>query len=268
MTRRYPNSPEPAGGTADRRRFFVTEPPTGSEIVLGGDAAYRISRVLRLAVNTRVRLFDGSGRSWPATILDVRGRQVRLAAGGPEEHPALCGTALLAGMIRPNRFEWLIEKATELGATAILPVICTHGAVRTAEIGDSRLERWRRIAIEAAEQCGRVTIPTLAPPTPLSQAVASVAGRLIIAAEPAHGIAPAFGSLISGAGGQPITVLTGPEGGLTADEIRAALGSGGEPASLGPLVLRAETAAIAALSILADARSRSLPEASQHAGEA
>lgn len=249
------------GGTADadnhapgRRRFYLSEPPAGDSIELGGEAAHRIARVLRLPPGAEVSLFDGSGRSWPATVAAVQGRTVRLTIGRSVQHPPAAPTVLLAGMIRPNRFEWLIEKAAELGVTALVPVVCARSAVRPAEIGPSRLERWQRLAVEAAEQCGRVTIPDLRPPETFVAALTVRAGRLFVAAEPAHGAAPPLGAALRGIADAPVSLLTGPEGGFTAHEIEQARNAGARPVSLGPLILRAETAAVAALAILVDAR--------------
>jgi 16S rRNA (uracil1498-N3)-methyltransferase len=240
-----------------RYRFFVEEPPEGGETALHGDLAHRVARVLRLPVGTEVSLFDGSGRSWPATLTAVESRRVLLTVGRPVLHAPASTTVLLAGMIRPNRFEWLIEKATELGATALLPAICARSAVRPAEVGRARLERWRRLGVEAAEQCGRVTVPDLHPPIPFDAALEACRGRSFVASEPAHGAAPPLGTALNGVAGDPVTILTGPEGGLTPAEVERAVAAGARAVSLGPLVLRAETAAIAALSILVDARGRS-----------
>lgn len=240
-----------------RYRFFVEEPPEGAEAVLHGDLAHRVARVLRLPAGTEIALFDGSGRSWPATVVAVESRRVLLTVGPPVRHAVESTTVLLAGIIRPNRFEWLIEKATELGVTALLPVICARSAVRPAEIGGTRLERWRRIGVEAAEQCGRVTVPELHPPAGFTAALEACRGRSFVASEPAHGAAPPLGTALDGVRGDPVTVLTGPEGGLTPEEVERAVAAGARAVSLGPLVLRAETAAIAALSILVDARGRS-----------
>lgn len=239
---------------ADSHRFFVSFPPDDAEMLLRGDVAHRIARVLRLPVGAAVTLFDGSGRSWSAEVIAIQGQTVRLAIAPPVQRPPEPVTLLLAGMIRPNRFEWLIEKATELGATSILPVICTRSAVRPAEIGPSRVERWRRITIEAAEQCGRATVPPILTPVQFEAAMVAVVGRFLVAAEPAHGTSQPLGSALHKINDDPATLLTGPEGGLTPDEVRTATDAGGLAVSLGPRILRAETAAIAALSILVDAR--------------
>ena len=240
---------------ADRRRFYLFQPPAGPEITVRDELAHRIARVLRLPAGTPLDLFTGDGRAWVARIAAVEGSIVRLTVHGEQRHAPEPPTTLLAGLIRLNRFEWLIEKATELGVTAVQPVICAQSAVRATEIGAARLERWRRITIEAAEQCGRVTVPDLRPPTPLAAALDGWHGRRYVAAEPAHGGAPPLGTLLKDVDEVPVSLLIGPEGGLTPAEVAAASAAGAQSASLGPLVLRAETAALAALAVLADARS-------------
>jgi 16S rRNA (uracil1498-N3)-methyltransferase len=256
--RRARGAPPPTSGTARPpaavHRFFVDDPPAAGEAILAGALAHRVTHVLRLRVGDVVHLFDGSGRSWSGRIAARHGGEVQVAVGDATVHAPEPWTVLCAALIRPNRFEWLIEKATELGASEVRPVITAHTSIRPDEIGRARLERWRRIAVEAAEQCGRVTVPSLHEPEPLAGALAGLDGRLIVATEPAHGDARPLGAVLRGVGDEPVTFLTGPEGGLTADEVRAALEAGGVAASLGPLVLRSETAAIACLAILQDAR--------------
>jgi len=241
---------------AVRHRFFVEVAPAAGEIAVRGDLAHRMTRVLRLPVGARLHLFDGSGRVWPAEIIAVQRQAVQLALGPVEYGEREPPTVLLVGLMRPNRFEWLVEKATELGVTTLRPVIAERGTVRPAEIGAARLERWRRIAVEAAEQCGRLTVPEVAPPVSYAESLTLTSGRLFIAAEPAHGPAASLGSHVQALAEQPVTLLTGPEGGLTPGEVRAAIAAGAPPVSLGSLILRAETAALAALSIVADGRPR------------
>jgi 16S rRNA (uracil1498-N3)-methyltransferase len=222
--------------------------------VLRDAAAHRVTQVLRLRTGDTVELFDGGGRSWQGVIAAQGRAEVRLAVGPAAQHPPDPRTVLCAAPIRPNRFEWLIEKATELGVSAVQPVIVARTTVRPDEVGPARLARWLRIAVEAAEQCGRFTVPSIHEPIPFARALAPAEGRLLVAAEPAHGHARPLGAVLRGVGSAPVTLLTGPEGGLTPDEVGAAVEAGGVVASLGPLVLRAETAAIACLAILADAR--------------
>jgi 16S rRNA (uracil1498-N3)-methyltransferase len=244
-------------GPVARRRFFVAEAPAGVEAALAGDLAHRLARVLRLGVGDAIELFDGSGRVWPGVIAATDTRLVRVALAPPSVGLPEPPTVLFAALVRPNRFEWLLEKATELGATAIRPLLTARTAVRADEIGRSRLDRWRRIAVEAVEQCGRVTVPALHEPATLAEALRHAAGRLVVAAEPAHGRAEPLGAIVRGVADRPVTLVIGPEGGLTAEEVRAVLDAGGCAASLGPLTLRAETAAVASLAIVADARQSS-----------
>lgn len=239
-----------------RYRFHLAAPPSSADLTISGDLAHRITRVLRLSAGAELELFDGSGRLWRATLAAVEGRVVRLTLTGMETHDPEPPTVLLAALIKPNRFEWLLEKATELGVTAIRPVISARGAVRPAEVGRERLARWQRIAVEAAEQSGRSTVPRVAAPVPLAAALASATGALFVAAEPAHGAAPSLGEALTAAQLTAITLLTGPEGGFTAEEVQEAIEAGGQAVRLGSLVLRAETAAIAALAVVADARGR------------
>jgi 16S rRNA (uracil1498-N3)-methyltransferase len=242
------------GPDLPRHRFYVEASPTSEAVTVIGATAHRIARVLRLLPGAAIELFDGSGRVWPATVQALVGHDVSLTLGGPEERLPEPACTLLVGFMRPNRFEWLLEKATELGATALQPVITERSAVRPDEVGAARLERWRRIAIEAAEQCGRASVPAISRPAALGAVLSDVAQPFVVAVEPAHGEAPPLGALLRDIGRGPIVILCGPEGGLSPAEVGAAVARGGRPASLGPLVLRAETAAVAALAILADAR--------------
>lgn len=271
-------------------RFYLAEPlqPAGADQTVAGEAAHRIARVLRLGPGDRVRLFDGSGREAEGAIAHVTSRDVTIAliAELPSE-PDRPRIHLYQALIRPNRFEWLLEKATELGAASITPVISARCQVRAAELGSSRVDRWQRLIIEAAEQCGRRDLPRLATPAPWARALADAPGRLIIAWEDARRSAPPLGALLrdltpdhnreasgppvtidAAAGDQtrpnggrqarespPLSLLIGPEGGFTEEEVEAARHGGAVIASLGPLVLRAETAAIAALAIAVDALS-------------
>lgn len=236
-------------------RFYLSAPPDGATVAIHGDLAHRISRVLRLGPGAPLLLFDGSGASWSAAVARVEPHEVtvavgeRLAVGRPEPE-----SILLACLIRPSRFEWLLEKATELGATAIQPVLSARTVVRATEIGPARLERWRRITVEAAEQCARLFLPRLDAPRPFAEALAGTPAPLFIAAEPDHGPQPPLGAALAGTANGPVSLLIGPEGGFTGDEVRVAIARGATAVSLGPRAVRAETAAIAALAILADAR--------------
>jgi 16S rRNA (uracil1498-N3)-methyltransferase len=209
-----------------------------AEVQLEADSSRRLRKVLRLGGGDRVTLFDGAGLEADAVLLDgARAAAVestrRVSEPGPlvHLHPAL---------IRANRFDWVIEKAVELGATSITPVISERSLI--GERGD-RAERWRRIAIEAAEQSNRKLMPSVRAPVLLETALEAAPGKLIVAWE-REKLAP-LGHAIEGAA--ELSLFTGPEGGYSDAEIKAARAAGAELVTLGPFTLRAETAAIVAL---------------------
>ncbi len=170
-------------------RFYVASalPAGGGVYQLTGDAAHRIGRVLRMKPGERLRLFDGSGRELEALIAGLTGAAVTVALAEelPPEPPRPA-VHLYQALIRPNRFEWLIEKATELGATAIQPVVSERCQVRAAEFGAAKTVRWGRIVVEAAEQCGRRTLPVLRPPLPFERALRRAPGLVLLPWEDAR----------------------------------------------------------------------------------
>jgi 16S rRNA (uracil1498-N3)-methyltransferase len=237
-------------------RFYVPSPlPPFGACAVTGEAAHRIARVLRLRPGESVRLFDPTGREVEAIIGQMRGAEVTVALvddlppvpHGPRLH-------LYQALIRPNRYEWLLEKATELGAASITPVLTERVQVRPAELGRARATRWERIAIEAAEQCGRRTLPRLAEPHSFGEAVAHAPGLLLLPWEAGREQQPPLGAALRHLGAIPseLSIFIGPEGGFSAAEAAGARAAGAQLVSLGPLVLRAETAALAALAIAAD----------------
>jgi 16S rRNA (uracil1498-N3)-methyltransferase len=251
-----------------RYRFYLPAAAAGAEIPLERELLHRLGRVLRLGAGDQVSVFDGSGRAWLGEIARLSAREgaVRLLA---EEPPALPEppAVLLQALIRPQRFEWLLEKATELGVTALTPLVAARSAVRPAEIGPSRLERWRRIVVEAAEQSGRRAVPVLHTATDLPGALAAGSGVCFLLTEPAHGARETLGSALAALpAGEPVTLLCGPEGGWTAAEVTAAAAHGARSVMLAATILRAETAALAALAIIADRRAAGDGAAGMRAG--
>ena len=249
-------------------RFYVPPPlPVTGLYSVTGDAAHRIGRVLRMAPGERLRLFDGSGREVEAMVAGVKGDAATLTLTDelppqppePELH-------LYQSLIRTNRFEWLLEKATELGATVIQPVVSERAQVRPVEFGPAKTARWRRILVEAAEQCERRTLPDLRGPLQLATALRRAKGVIALPWEEArHGGKPLGEALREAEGSRQraegstgpqrptVSLFIGPEGGFTAQEAMAARERGALLVSLGPRVLRAETAALAALAIAGDA---------------
>jgi len=222
-----------------RRRFFVDEVRNGHAQIDGDDARH-LTRVLRVEAGQRYEISDNRN-VYLAEIETARKEHVvfrtieKLAP--PEPGPRLI---LCAALTKFDRFEWMIEKATELGVSEIVPVKTIrseHGLERAAL---KRIERWRKIAVEASQQSRRAFLPEIVEPMTLSRAIEIEAAVRVVLDE--CGTTPLA---IPAAGS--IALLIGPEGGWT-DEERAQFGTWTR-ASLGPLILRAETAAIAALSV-------------------
>lgn len=229
------------------RLFVPHEELTGSELVLGGDAYRHLVRVLRMGAGDRLVLFDGRGQEVEATLVSAGPRQAVLALGARRSATAGSGPplTLLFGLARGERVELIVQKATELGATRLVPVL----AARSRSGQRPQPERWERIAREAARQCGRADVPELAAAVATGEAVAAApadAVKVVLWEEAAE--APPLRRVVPDPP-MPLALLVGPEGGLTPEEVATARASGFQVATLGPRVLRAETAAIAAVAI-------------------
>lgn len=223
----------------------------GARLRLEGPAAGHVTRVLRLGTGDAVTLFNGDGSDYPARISGLgRGAvdvEVTGVVAARAESPL--PVTLVQGIARGERMDFVLQKATELGVAAILPVATARTIVRLDDDGRvRRLAHWRGVAIAACEQCGRARLPEVAEPLPLVEWLSRPPppGRLRLQLDPA---APE--TLPARAAGAPaIELLVGPEGGLTAAEQDAARQTGYRSCRLGPRVLRSETAAIAALAVL------------------
>lgn len=215
-----------------------------------GTAAAHVSRVLRLRAGDPLTLFNGDGWDYAGTIATLRGRQVDVEVltrtAGLAESPL--AVTLLQGVARGERMDLVLQKATELGVARIVPVLADRSVVRLDERQAQRkVEHWRAVTIAACEQSGRSRLPAIEPPRALIDAIALpglAAPRLVLV----PGSPIPLGALARGT--DAATLLIGPEGGLTDAEAVAANRAGFEPRSLGPRILRTETAAIAALAVL------------------
>ncbi len=214
---------------------------------LTDEARHYLRDVLRLSPGAEVELFDGRGGAWAATIepgfaaLAVGARRER-SAGGPE-------ISLLFALAKGEKAELVVQKATELGVARLVPWAAERSVLKLdAGKGRERAERWRRIAEEAARQCGRAEVPVVEDPTDLPGALAGLpAGHRLLVLHGAGG-APLAALGLEGAPG--VALVVGPEGGLTEGELAACQAAGAVRGSLGPRTLRAETAAIAGLAVL------------------
>jgi 16S rRNA (uracil1498-N3)-methyltransferase len=230
------------------RLFVPTDELGGSEVALTGEAHRYLARVLRLGAGARVDLFDGRGLEVAATVVASGAREVRLGLGARRSValPVTPPVTLLQGLPRGERMDLVIQKAVELGAARVVPV----RAARSATGQQGRPERWEKIAREAARQCGRADALDVASVLSLADAIASLpAGTTRLVPWEDAPDAPGLAACVP-ATAEGIAVLIGPEGGLTPDEVAAATASDFRIVTLGPRILRTETAAIAALAVI------------------
>lgn len=221
----------------------------GQRLKLEGEDAAHLGRVLRARAGDAVVLFDGRGPEFDAAIVTAgrRGVELDVAAGRDADRESSLPLVLLQGICRAERMDWVLRKATELGVTALRPVLAERSVVKLdSERAASRLQHWRAILVSACEQCGRNRLPELLEPLSLDAALAAHAGAQGVLLDPEADCGPE--SLPAPAG--TLCLLVGPEGGLDARE-RAAAGSAGYAGvRLGPRILRTETAAIAGIALL------------------
>jgi 16S rRNA (uracil1498-N3)-methyltransferase len=235
-----------------RRRFFVSD-IHGDHAELTGDDARHLARVLRAEAGRLYELSDNR-RAYLAEISAVSRDRVTfriLEALAPET--AAAAITLYAAVIKFDRFEWLIEKTTELGAARIVPVIAARTEKGLATAAGRRAGRWNKIAHESSQQSRRLRVPEIAPAEPFETALSDPSPhRYFLEEQP--GAEPLLRALPTARTPETeAAILTGPEGGWTDIERALAARAGWTPVSLGRPILRAETAAIAALAILSHA---------------
>src|SRR6218665_3956335 len=227
-------------------RFFIDAPLCVGQHDLPETQAHYIGRVLRHAVGDAVKLFDGSGQEFLGELIEVGKKTVRVelreAIAG--QLPSPLHIHLGQGLSRGERMDWAIQKATELGANEITPIVSERCEVLLkGEREDKRLEHWRQVAISAWEKCGPSVLPVILPPVLLSQWLEQCQAELKLV------LHPVAEPLTSHAKPQSLAFLIGPEGGLAEAEVVQAQGQGFHAARLGPRVLRTETAPVVALSV-------------------
>jgi 16S rRNA (uracil1498-N3)-methyltransferase len=224
-------------------RFFLAEPPSHGRGRLVGDEARHLVRVMRCRVGDEVVAFDGRGTSWRARVASIGRDEAVLDLGAAVVEAATRDAPLTLAVALPkgDRQKWLVEKLTELGVPRLVPLVTTRGV---AEATPAAVERLGRSVIEACKQCGRDTLMAIAEPRTVAEVVAAhrAMGGIVVAD---RGGAPLAGF------DRPVVALVGPEGGFTAEELAAVEAAGGRRVSLGPHVLRIETAAIALAARLA-----------------
>jgi 16S rRNA (uracil1498-N3)-methyltransferase len=241
------------------RHFLETSRFSSSPtLALSRDEARHLQTVLRVKEGDAIELFDGQGLTAPARVAGVERHGLRLElTTAPVRHaPPACRLVLFACVSKGKRMDWTVEKAVELGAGRIVPVISDRTIVRLDDDeADGKADRWTRVAIEAARQSGSAWLPAIDAPVPLAQAgalVQSSAPVFVAALTPDARPMRQVLAALRASGRTPATAgwFVGPEGDFTPDELRLLLDAGAIPVSLGRQVLRAETACLWGLCVL------------------
>ncbi len=235
-----------------KTRLFVSGALiNGTEIELDGDRARYLGRVLRSRVGDNVIVFNGEGAEWTASVLQISKNTVTLRVDDSQE----AGTEsplkihLVQGISRGERMDLVVQKATELGVKRISPVLTEYGVIKLdGSRADKRQEHWQKIATSACEQSGRVRVPMVDKPMPLKNWLGDKPRRVDTELILNPGATTTLSSIA--APETKVCVLIGPEGGFSEIEYEDAGIAGFKAVSLGPRVLRTETAAIATLAVM------------------
>jgi 16S rRNA (uracil1498-N3)-methyltransferase len=230
------------------RRRWIADEVSGTRAILTGSHAEHLARVLRARVGQEFDIATGEevrrGR-----IASVAPERVEFELGEPVPGSDALPVTLALSIFKFDRMEWAIEKCTELGASCMVPMIARRTESHLAAASRKRAERWRRIAREAAQQCRRITTPEISDPMKLKDAVA-LAGRTRIFLSEVE-MQTSLKDAVQAVGKNDVVLAFGPAGGWVEEELQAFQQAGWISASLGNTILRAETAAIAAMAIVA-----------------
>jgi 16S rRNA (uracil1498-N3)-methyltransferase len=241
-------------------RFFVApELLHGAAIIaLPEPVAHQVRDVLRLGIGEQLALLDNSGDELLCTVTKSQrsGVEVQVLQRRKGQREPSVQVTLYQGLLKSARFEWILEKGTELGVATFAPLLCQRSTAGLEEAGATKQRRWQRIIQEATEQCGRARLPTLLSVQPLTHALNDLKPDVVALMpweeERERSLRDALRSVTTHsveARSNPFTValFIGPEGGLTTEEVRLAREHGVQVVTLGPRILRAETAALAAV---------------------
>lgn len=226
----------------NHRTYHPTTTP-GDRVTIAGPEAHHLLHVMRAAVGDEITLFDGQGGEYRATIVNLGRRELELDVGNRHEVDRELARRIVVGVALPkgDRQKWLVEKLTELGAARLVPLVTHRGTVKPHDRVEEKLER---AVVEASKQCGRNVLMEVASPQPFSEFIQNGEGLRLIAhpgGDPLH---------VGGGQTEAISIAIGPEGGFTDDEVALADEHGWRRVSLGPAILRIETAAMAAVARL------------------
>lgn len=230
-----------------RHRFFA--PPSrifDSSILLDAEESHHLSRVLRLLPGATVFVFDGNGIEYECEVTRVHkdAAELNVIARLSNEVESPLQLTLGQALIKGDKFDWVVQKATELGVTRIVPLITEHSEFRKAENRDTRLQRWRRIALEATKQCGRRKLIELAEVQEFVNFCMAEANHACFIFSERSGK-----RLAENASTNAVSLAIGPEGGWSEDELNLAESHGFLSVHLGNRILRTETAAVSAITL-------------------
>jgi len=239
-----------------RHRFHARKSQiSNSQIVLGGDEAHHLSRVLRLGAGDRVFVFDGEGSEWECEVADVAKREAELTVLRQltDEVESPLNLTLAQALIKGDKFDWVVQKATELGVARIAPLLNDHSDIKLGKAGteertEHRMQRWRRISLEALKQSGRRRLVEIIEPIRFADfcEVNSAHANLIFSERGGRSLHEVVATERQIA---RLSVCVAPEGGWSETELQAAAAHNFIPVHLGPRILRTETAAVAAVTL-------------------
>ncbi|MEX1221607.1 MAG: 16S rRNA (uracil(1498)-N(3))-methyltransferase [Idiomarina sp.] len=235
-------------------RIYQTQPlAADSPILLSDDAVQHVARVLRMQAGQQLELFNGDGHFYSAEIVSVDKRQVQVqihqAQAVNNESPL--AIHLGQGISRGDRMDFVLQKSVELGVASITPLFTERCGVKlSGDRLEKKQQQWQKIVIAACEQSGRAVVPQVHPAVSITQWFAQASAAVRLTLDPYAPKALRELPLEAGARRTNIQLLIGPEGGLTDAEVEQAKHSDFLPVRLGPRVLRTETAALTALSVL------------------
>ncbi len=237
-------------------RFFVSAKNLrGGQVILTGQQAHQIRNVLRAKPDDHIIVLDNTGYEYAVTLTDVAAQQVvgQVMDKQPAQTEPRTQLTLHQSLLAREKFEWVLQKCTEVGVTCFVPTVTQRSVVRRADtVTPRRLARFSSIVTEAAEQSGRGIIPQIEAAASFTHVVSGLVGFdrcLIGSAQPS---AQSLRELLRASDAKPVTIalLIGPEGGFANEELEAAHAAGAISFSLGPRILRTETAAVVASALI------------------
>ena len=229
-------------------RFFIPSewiaPPT---VHLQGQIARQIKTVLRKQIGDELVVLDNSGMEWQVKITEIskEGIAAQIVNQRPAQGESTLKITLYQGTLKGQKFEWVLQKATELGVSRFVPMICERSVVNKVDALTKKYSRWQEIIREAAEQSRRGRLPVLEPPLTLADAVKQTQSEAMIIMPWEAASGPTLKSILTRVKASHISVFIGPEGGFAEQEAALVHEAGGAVVKIGPRILRAETAGLA-----------------------